>query len=245
MLKVIEQPFTKRKIVSRDEWVAARRALLLQEKELTRRRDELSSKRAELPWVKIEKEYVFDSPAGRETLPDLFAGRGQLAVYHFMFGPGWEQGCPGCSFVCDHLDGANLHLAHHDVTVVAASRGGWREFEPYKKRMGWKFKWVSSGGSDFNYDFHVSATPEELAAGKMNYNFNPEAKAMEEVHGLSTFYKDEQGIVYHRYSTFGRGCEPLIGAYNYLDLMPKGRNEHGAHKNMADWMRRHDEYVDA
>ncbi|MFL6711552.1 MAG: DUF899 domain-containing protein [Sulfurifustis sp.] len=228
------------RIVSREEWLEARKAHLAREKELTRLRDRVSAERRELPWVKVEKNYVFDTPDGARTLAELFDGRSQLVVYHFMFGPGWEQGCDGCSFLADHIDGANLHLAHHDVSLVVVSRAPLAEFQAYRKRMGWKFKWVSSYGSDFNYDYHVSATPDDIASGGVYYNYEVVKDAGEEMPGISVFYKDDAGDVFHTYSSYARGGDILIGAYNYLDLTPRGRNE----RTIMDWMRRHDEYED-
>ena len=230
------------RVVSRDEWLAARRQLLRQEKEFTRRRDQLSAERRELPWVRVEKEYVFDTPDGKETLADLFEGRSQLMVYHFMFGPDWEQGCPSCSFVSDHIDGANWHLPHRDVTLLAVSRAPLAQIEAFKQRMGWRFKWVSSYGSDFNYDFHVSFTKEELAKGKVDYNYDM-VEGYDELPGLSVFYKDENGDVFHTYSAYARGLDMLVGAYNYLDLAPKGRDEAALPSTMA-WVRHHDRYGD-
>jgi len=199
----------------------------------------LSAARRELPWVKIEKNYVFDGPNGKETLADLFAGRSQLIVYHFMLGPGWPAGCPSCSFLADHFDGAIVHLAHRDVTFVVVSRAPLAEIEAYKNRMGWKFKWVSSHGTDFNFDFHVSFTPEQKASGE--YNYVNSGFPSEEAPGLSTFIRDG-GAVYHTYSTYARGLDILIGAYNLLDLVPKGRDEASLSRTMA-WVKRHDEYA--
>ncbi len=232
---------TPHKVVSRDEWLVARKALLAKEKALTKARDALSAERRALPWVPVEKDYLFDTVGGKKSLSDLFAGRSQLIVYHFMFGPGWKQGCPGCSFLADHIDGANLHLKHHDVSVVAVSRAPLHEFLPYKTRMGWHFDWVSSHGSDFNYDFGVSAKPEDIAAGRVIYNYETSRDPGEEMPGLSVFYKDEAGTVFHTYSSYARGGDILIGAHNYLDLTPLGRKE----GTIMDWMRRHDEYEDA
>jgi predicted dithiol-disulfide oxidoreductase (DUF899 family) len=228
------------KVVSRDEWLIARKAHLAKEKELTRLHDRVSAERRELPWVKVEKTYVFDGPDGKKTLADLFDGRSQLIVYHFMFGPGWNEGCPGCSFLADHIDGANLHLAHHDVSLVVVSRAPWREFGPFKRRMGWQFKWVSSHGGDFNYDYHVSSTEDEIAADRYHYNYETVAGAGGEMPGISVFYKDESGEVFHTYSAYARGGDILIGAHNYLDLTPKGRNE----ASTMDWVRHHDRYDD-
>jgi predicted dithiol-disulfide oxidoreductase (DUF899 family) len=230
------------RVVSRDDWLAARRQLLNQEKEFTRRRDELSAERRELPWVRVDKDYVFDTPDGKATLGDLFDGRSQLMVYHFMFGPDWEQGCPSCSFVSDHIDGANWHLPHRDVTLLAVSRAPLAQIEAFKQRMGWRFKWVSSYGSDFNYDFHVSFTKEELAKGKVDYNYDM-VEGYDELPGLSVFYKDENGDVFHTYSAYARGLDMLVGAYNYLDLAPKGRDEAALPSTMA-WVRHHDRYGD-
>jgi predicted dithiol-disulfide oxidoreductase (DUF899 family) len=227
-------------IVSQEEWLVARKAHLAKEKELTRLRDQLSAERRELPWVKIEKRYVFDGPDGRETLAELFGGRSQLLVYHFMLGPGWEEGCRSCSYLADHIDGANLHLPQRDVTLLAVSRAPLAEIEAFKRRMGWRFKWVSSYGNDFNQDFHVSFTKEELANGKVDYNYDM-VEGYDELPGLSVFYKDENGDVFHTYSSYARGNEEVIGAFIYLDITPKGRNE----KEIMDWVRRHDEYEEA
>jgi predicted dithiol-disulfide oxidoreductase (DUF899 family) len=227
-------------VVSQAEWLKARKVLLAREKEFTRARDALSTARRKLPWVNVEKDYVFEGPAGKETLADLFAGKSQLMIYHFMLGPGWVQGCPSCSFLADHFDGANIHLAQRDVSFVVVSRGPLAEIEAYKKRMGWLFKWVSSHGSDFNYDFHVSFTPEEKAGGKVEYNYSKGEFPSEEAPSLSAFIRDG-GTVYHTYSTYGRGLDIIIGAYNMLDLAPKGRDEDVLPWRMA-WIRRHDEY---
>jgi predicted dithiol-disulfide oxidoreductase (DUF899 family) len=232
-------------IVSRTEWLAARKQLLVKEKELTRLRDRLSAERRALPWVRVEKQYVFDTPSGKRTLAELFDGRSQLVVNHFMLGPGWKAGCVGCSFGADHIDGALVHLEHHDVTVVVVSRAPLPEIEAYKKRMGWRFKWVSSYGSDFNYDYHVSFRPEELAKGKVFYNFEMTDAAIEELPGLSVYTKDGSGDIFHTYSCYARGAEELLGVYMVLDLTPKGRNENGPNYNLTDWVRRHDEYEDA
>lgn len=229
-------------VVSRDEWLAARKQHLRKEKELTRLRDQVSAERRELPWVKVDKKYLFDGPNGKQTLAGLFDDRSQLIVQHFMFGPGWEEGCVGCSFSADHVDGANLHLAHHDVTFVAVSRAPLAEIEAYKQRMGWHFKWVSSHDSDFNYDFHVSFTQDDLAKGKVYYNYEMQEYQSEEMSATSVFCKDEAGDVFHTYSAYARGDEQLIGAYNYLDLTPKGRNETGPNFNLIDWVRHHDRY---
>ena len=231
------------RIVSREEWLAARKQHLSKEKEFTRLRDELSRQRRELPWVRVEKRYVFDGPNGQETLADLFDGRSQLIVVHFMFGPGWEEGCKSCSFRADHLDGALVHLAHRDVTLVVVSRAPLPQIEAFKKRMGWRFKWVSSYGTDFNFDFHVSFTKDDMAKGKVYYNYDMREFGSEEAPGTSVFYKDETGDIFHTYSSYARGNDMLIGAYNYLDLVPKGRDEDALAFTMA-WVRHHDRYGD-
>lgn len=227
-------------IVSPSDWLTARKALLAKEKEFTKARDALSAARRELPWVKVEKDYVFEGPAGQESLADLFAGKSQLMIYHFMLGPDWVQGCPSCSFLADHFDGANVHLAQRDVSLVVVSRAPLAEIEAYKKRMGWKFKWVSSHGSDFNQDFGVSFDKDDVDAKTMAYNFGTEAVNSTELPGLSTFIKDD-GAVFHTYSTYARGLDIIVGAYNMLDLAPKGRDENALPWTMA-WVRRHDEY---
>lgn len=232
------------KIVSRDEWLAMRHDLLLQEKEFTRQRDRLSAARRALPWVKVEKKYLFDSAAGKKTLADLFEGRSQLVIDHFMLGPGWGAGCVGCSFGADHIGDALVHLEHHDVSVAVVSRAPLAEIKAYKKRMGWKFNWVSSFGSDFNYDYHVSFTPEQLAAGNVYYNYRLTEGGMDELAGTSVFCK-EGGEIFHTYSSYARGCEELLTTYMVLDLTPKGRNETGPHHNLTDWVKRHDEYETA
>jgi predicted dithiol-disulfide oxidoreductase (DUF899 family) len=230
--------------VSREQWTAARQALLVQEKELTRLRDQVSAVRRELPWVKVEKNYVFDGPNGKETLADLFAGRSQLVVKHFMLGPGWEEGCVGCSFGTDHLEGALVHLEHHDVTVVMVSRAPLAEIETFRRRMGWHVKWVSSFGGDFNYDFNVSFTPEQVASGKVPYNYGLTDRAGEEMPGMSVFHKDADGQIAHTYSTYARGGEVMLSTYSVLDMTPNGRNETGPNHNLGDWVRLHDRYDD-
>ncbi len=232
------------RVVSRAEWLAARKQHLSKEKEFTRLRDQLSAERRELPWVKVDKRYVFDGPKGKETLADLFDGRSQLIVYHFMFGPGWERGCPSCSFLSDHIDGSTVHLAHRDVTLLAISRAPLSQIEAFKHRMGWRFKWVSSYGNDFNFDYGVSFPKEDVAKDKVNYNYRMStAFGSEELPGLSVFYKDGPGNIFHTYSSYARGLDMLIGAYNYLDLVPKGRDEAGMPSTMA-WVRHHDKYGD-
>jgi predicted dithiol-disulfide oxidoreductase (DUF899 family) len=225
-------------LVSRDEWLTARLDFLKAEKELTHLRDKVAQQRRALPWVRMDKDYVFDTLDGPRTLAELFDGRSQLLLQHFMFGPGWKQGCPSCSFMADHTDGANLHLSHHDVTVVAVSRAPLAEIERYRQRMGWQFPWVSSHGTSFNYDFRVSFTPEEIASGHIDYNYGQWDETGEEWPGVSTFIKDEAGDVFHTYSTFGRGVEVMMHTYALLDLTPKGRNE----VEGMDWLRHHDLY---
>jgi predicted dithiol-disulfide oxidoreductase (DUF899 family) len=229
------------KIVSRDEWLAARKAHLADEKAFTRARDELSRKRRDLPWEKVEKRYEFDGPNRKETLADLFAGKSQLIVYHFMLGPGWEAGCQSCSLLADHFDGSVVHLAQRDVSFVVISRAPLDEIEAFKRRMGWRFKWVSSFGSNFNFDYHVSFTPKQKASGAIEYNYQQSDFPGEEAPGASVFYKDVAGDVFHTYSSYGRGLDILIGAYNFLDLAPKGRDEESLAWSMA-WVRHHDRY---
>jgi len=231
-------------IVPREEWIAARKELLKKEKELTHLRDRLSAERRDLPWVRVEKQYLFDSPNGSVTLADLFDGRSQLIVKHFMFAPGWKAGCVGCSFDVDHIEGALVHLEHHDVTCVAVSRATLAEIEAFKQRMGWRIPWVSSFGTDFNYDYHVSFTKEEIAKGKTFHNYEMRDVQIEEMSGLSVFYKDAAGDIFHTYSTYGRGAEELASAYVCLDLTPKGRNETGPSFDLSDWVRHHDRYDD-
>jgi len=233
------------RIVPAAEWIAARKELLKKEKEFSRLRDELSRERRALPWEKVEKNYVFDGPRGKETLADLFAGRSQLVVYHFMFGPGWKEGCPSCSFLADGFDGAALHLAHRDVTFLAISRATLPEIEGFKKRMGWRFKWVSSFANDFNFDYHVSFTKaeREKGDGKVYYNYEVTEFPSEELPGASVFYKNEAGETFHTYSTFARGLDPMLMTYQWLDLTPKGRDEDKLAFSMA-WVRHHDKYVD-
>jgi predicted dithiol-disulfide oxidoreductase (DUF899 family) len=230
-------------VVSREKWTEARKALLAREKEFTKQRDEISRRRRELPWVKVEENYVFDGPRGKESLAELFDGRSQLIIYHFMFGPGWGEGCKSCSFVADHIDGSVVHLAHRDVTLVVVSRAPLPEIEAFKKRMGWRFKWVSSYDSDFNFDYHVSFTKDEMAQGKVYYNYGMGEFPSDEGPGASVFYKDKSGEVFHTYSAYARGLDILLGAYNYLDLAPKGRDEDGLAFTMS-WVRHHDRYDD-
>jgi predicted dithiol-disulfide oxidoreductase (DUF899 family) len=230
------------KIVSPAEWLAARKELLKKEREFTHLRDELSRQRRELPWESIVKPYVFEGPNGKERLVDLFGGRSQLIVYHFMFGPGWKEGCPSCSFVADGFDGIAVHLAQRDVTLVAVSRATLPEIEAFKKRMGWRFKWVSSFGSDFNVDYQVSLEPGKKAGEKSYYNYEMTNFPAEERPGLSVFYKNGAGEIFHTYSTYARGLDILLGAYNMLDMTPKGRDEEGISPHPMAWVRHHDRY---
>lgn len=229
------------RIVSRDQWLDARRALLAKEKQFTRLRDQLSQERRDLPWEKVEKTYVFDGPNGRETLADLFAGKSQLIVYHFMFAPDWEEGCKSCSFWADNFERLPVHLKHRDTTLIAISRAPLAKLQAYAKRLGWTFKWVSSAGNDFNYDYRVSFTPEEVAQGEVDYNYGKVGMAEAELPGVSVFYKDEKGGIFHTYSAYARGIDMLNNAYHYLDLTPKGRDEGDG---IMAWLRRNDEYKD-
>lgn len=227
-------------VVSENEWIEARKRLLAKEKEFTRLRDELNAERRGLPWARVANEYVFDGANGRETLADLFAGRRQLITQHFMFDPSWNAGCPHCSFWADGYDGFAVHLAQRNVTLVAVSRAPFDKIKAYQERMGWSFKWVSSFGNDFNYDLHVSETDEEKATGQVYYNYHVE-KPFGERHGISVFYRGDDGAVYHTYSCYSRGVDMMNAAYHYLDLTPEGRNEEGLPFPQA-WVRRHDEY---
>ena len=232
-------------IVTKQDWIEARRALLAEEKELTRLRDRLAEDRRGLPWVKIEKPYVFDSPTGKVSLADLFGGRSQLYVKHFMMAPGTTTQCVGCSFEVDHIEGILTHINNHDVTYVAVARAPIEEIEVVRKRMGWKFPWVSSHRSDFNYDFDVSFTPEQVASGRALYNFGraPQwAAGLRDLSGRSVFFKDEDGQIYLTYASFGLGGEDFLTAYRILDVMPKGRQENGPFHSLADWVRPHDRY---
>jgi predicted dithiol-disulfide oxidoreductase (DUF899 family) len=229
-------------IASREDWLRARTALLEKEKALTRVRDALSAERRALPWVRIEKEYVFDGPQGTVTLAELFDGRSQLFIKHFMMGPGQAHHCVGCFFEVDHVEGVLVHLQNHDVTYAAVARAPIGEIEAVRRRMGWKFPFVSSSGSSFNYDFNVSFTPEQLATKSAFYNFRQTDAGMADLSGNSVFYKDEDGRIFHTFSSFGRGGESFLGAYGILDMMPKGRNETGPHHSLADWVRPHDMY---
>jgi predicted dithiol-disulfide oxidoreductase (DUF899 family) len=231
------------KVVSPAEWLAARKQLLAKEKEFTRLRDELSRERREMPWEKVEKQYVFDGAKGKETLADLFDGRSQLIIYHFMFGPGWKAGCPSCSFLADSFDGSAIHLAQRDTTMLVVSRATLPEVDAFKKRMGWKFKWVSSNGSDFNYDYQVSTGNGEQPGGSVYYNYGLTQFPSDERPGLSVFSK-KGGEVFHTYSTYARGLDILLNAYNMLDLTAKGRDEAEMKPHAMSWVRHHDRYSD-
>jgi predicted dithiol-disulfide oxidoreductase (DUF899 family) len=230
----------RNQVVSHEEWLKARLELLAAEKELTRQRDALTRRRMAMPWERVEKSYGFEGPNGALSLADLFDGRSQLIVYHFMLGPDWEEGCKSCSFWADNFNGIPIHLNHRDVTFTAVSRAPLAKINAYKKRMGWSFPWVSSYGSDFNYDFHVSFTEKQLAAGKVGYNYGL-VEGYEELPGLSVFYKNERGEVFHTYSCYARGIDMVNGAYQFLDLVPKGRDEDDFEFSM-EWLRRHDQY---
>ena len=228
-------------VVSRDEWLKARRAHLAAEKEFTRKRDELSRQRRELPWERVDKNYVFEGPNGPQSLADLFAGRNQLIVYHFMLGPNWEEGCKSCSFLADHFDATRIHLAHRDVTFAVVSQAPLPRIQAFQQRMGWRFPWVTAFANDFQRDYGVHFSKEELA-GEVNYNYQKTRFGVEEAPGLSVFYKDEPGAIFHTYSTYARGLDSLVGTYQFLDLVPKGRDEDGLKFSMA-WVRHHDRYT--
>ena len=234
---------TEHKIVSHDAWTAARKEFLAKEKAFTRARDALSAERRALPWERVEKAYHFTGPNGEASLSDLFAGRSQLVVYHFMLGPDWAEGCKSCSFWADNFNGVGIHLRHRDVSLVAVSRAPLSKLLAYQKRMGWSFPWVSSFGSDFNFDYQVSFTKEELDAGRAYHNYELRPNTMSELAGFSVFYKDDAGRIFHTYSTYARGLDMLNGAYHILDLVPKGRDEDGLKATM-EWVRRHDQYED-
>ena len=230
---------TKHKVVSRENWLKARKALLVKEKKFTRERDRVAQARRDLPWVKVEKDYLFEGPEGRETLARLFGKKSQLVVYHFMFAPGWGAGCPHCSFWADHYGSMLPHLGARDVSFVVISRAPWSEIKPFKKRMGWNFKWVSSNRNDFNYDFHVSFTPQDIKRKAVFYNYVTGDMPMTDREGISVFYKDKKGDIFHTYSTFARGIDAVNPTYQFLDLVPKGRDEHGRGQF---WVRYHDKY---
>jgi predicted dithiol-disulfide oxidoreductase (DUF899 family) len=227
-------------VVSHEEWIRSRKQFLAKEKEFTRLRDELSRERRELPWERVEKKYEFDGPQGRVTLADLFEGRGQLVIYHFMLGPGWAEGCPSCSYLADHFDPMTIHLANRDVTLAVVSRAPIAEIETFRRRMGWGFRWLSSYGSDFNQDYQASASPEEAGGDQAYYNYDMMPFPSSERPGLSVFSQSPEGV-FHTYSTYARGLDILVGTYNFLDLVPKGRDEGGFKHTMA-WVRHHDKY---
>ena len=228
------------KVVSHEEWIAARKALLASEKKFTQLREQLSQQRRDIPWEKVDKQYAFDGAGGRETLSDLFAGKSQLVVYHFMFAPGQDQGCPHCSFWADHYDGTVVHLNHRDVSFVVVTRAPLSKIEAFKKRMGWRFTWVSSGQTDFNYDFQASFTPEAIKDKAVFYNYENSAMGMADREGISVFYKDETGAIFHTYSTYARGIDMVNATYQFLDLVPKGRDEDP--EDTQGWVRYHDRY---
>jgi predicted dithiol-disulfide oxidoreductase (DUF899 family) len=234
---------TNHPIVSRQQWLAERRKLMAREKELTRLGDQVARERRALSWVRMDKEYLFDTPQGRRPLADLFDGRRQLLMQHFMLAPGWEQGCKSCSYMADHTDATLVHLAHRDTAFVAVSRAPLVEIEAFRRRMGWTFPWVSSAGTSFNHDFHVTFSPDELENGKADYNFGGRPGG-EEMPGVSAFWKDDAGTVFHTYSTYGRGVEVMMHTYRLLDLTPQGRDEDGLGFTM-EWVRHHDRYETA
>lgn len=229
------------KVVSHEDWIEARKNFLSKEKEFTRLRDELSQERRELPWEKVATDYVFDGPDGKESLSDLFDGRSQLIVYHFMYGPDWDEGCKSCSFLADHLNPAIVHLSHRDVSMAVVSKAPLPILEAFRKRMDWTFKWVSSFDNDFNSDYHVSFTQEQVDSGSVYYNYKEQGFPMTEAPGASVFYKDSNGDIFHTYSVYQRGLDMFLTAYHYLDLVPNGRDEGGLSYTM-EWLRHHDKY---
>ena len=231
---------SEHQVVPEREWLAARKRLLVKEKKFSRLRDQLARDRRNLPWVKVEKEYVFEGPDGKESLADLFRGRSQLVVYHFMFGPGWKVGCPHCSFWVDHYDSVGVHLAARDTSLAVVSRASWKEIAPFKKRMGWRFKWVSSLHNDFNFDYYVSFTREQMRSGRQFYNYANLKMGIDEREGVSAFYREKGGDILHTYSTYARGIDLLNTTYNLLDLTAMGRDEHP--DRPQDWVRYHDKY---
>jgi predicted dithiol-disulfide oxidoreductase (DUF899 family) len=238
-MKTLDTPIQTPRVVSHEQWLTERVAFMAKEKEFTRLRDELTRHRRELPWEKVTKSYVFDGPRGEETLAELFEGRSQLVVYHFMFSPSWNEACKSCSFWADNFNGIDIHLAHRDITFLAISRAPLPKLEAYRKRMGWSFKWVSAGESDFNYDLQVSFDPEAAKNGTAYYNYGTGSPVQEDMPGISVFYKDRNGDIYHTYSAYSRGIDLVNGAYNYIDLTPKGRDEGDG---IMAWLRRRDQY---
>lgn len=231
-------------VVSREQWLAQRHALLAREKALTHQVDQLARERRALPWVRVDEPYVFDTPDGPRALAELFDGRHQLLVQHFMFAPGWEQGCPSCSFMADHHDGVLVHLAQRDVALLVVSRAPLAQIERFRARMGWHFRWVSSHGNPFNRDFGVSFTPEDVARGTVAYNYSVQPFPQAEAPGVSVFWREDDGSVFHTYSSYGRGVEVMMGTYPLLDLLPRGRDEDTLPYTMA-WVRHHDRYAAA
>lgn len=229
-----------RKVTSQKEWLIARKKLLAKEKKFSKLRDALNLERRKLPWVKVGKDYVFEGPKGKVPLSDLFCGKSQLIVYHFMFGPDWNEGCPHCSFWADHFDSVNVHIGQRDTALAVVSRAPWKEIAPFKKRMGWKFDWVSSFGNDFNFDLNVSFTPEQRKNGTAVYNYRKLDMDIDEREGVSAFYRHKNGDIYHTYSSYERGIDLMNTTYNFIDLTAKGRDEKpGA---AQDWVRYKDEY---
>jgi predicted dithiol-disulfide oxidoreductase (DUF899 family) len=241
MAKLTTRSGTKEhKVVSHDQWIKARKQYLAKEKKFTRLRDQVNRQRRDLPWERVEKEYIFDGPAGKETLAELFDGKRQLIVYHFMFGPGWKDGCPHCSFWADHYDSVTIHIGQRDTAFAVVSRAPLKEIQPFKRRMGWRFKWVSSFHTDFNFDFNVSFTPEQIKSGVLPYNYGKSKMKIDELQGVSAFYRDKSGDIYHTYSSYARGIDLMNTTYNFLDLTAKGRDEDpNASQN---WVRYHDKY---
>jgi len=239
----LNSPLPSTPVVDATQWLQARRQLLARERELMHLHDAVAAERRALPWTAVTQPYTFDTPDGPRTLAELFDGRRQLLVQHFMFGPGWAQGCPSCSYMADHMGGMQIHLAHRDTSFVAISRAPMAEIEAFRQRMGWDFRWVSSHGSDFNYDFHVSFRPEETATGEVDYNYRRQPFPSDEAPGLSIFVRDDEGRVFHTYSTYARGVEAMMGTYQLLDLTPKGRDERDTFYKM-EWVRHHDRYED-
>jgi predicted dithiol-disulfide oxidoreductase (DUF899 family) len=239
---ITKQASAGHRVVPREQWLKERVALLAEEKEFTRRRDEMSARVRELPWVKVDKTYTFDTPTGPKSLADLFGPHSQLIVYHFMFDPTWSQGCKSCSFIADHYNPLVVHFAHRDTSFVTVSRAPIEKLEAFRKRMGWTFPWVSAAKTDFSHDFGVSFTDQELASDKTTYNYTGKPYPIRELPGLSVFYKDPRGNIYHTYSTFARGLDIFLGLYNYLDVTPKGRDEEPG--TGMDWLRHHDRYDD-
>ena len=241
----VDEPITGHAVVPHEEWLTARKELLKKEREITHQLDQLAIARRALPWERVEKDYLFDGPEGKVSLSDLFDGKRQLIIYHFMLAPGWEEGCAGCSFFADHVDGARQHFENADVSFSFVSRAPGEEIAAFKKRMGWKSRWVSCGANTFNQDYKTSFSKEQVEAGNIGYNYGTSPYQYEELPGLSVFYKDEDGNIFHTYSTYARGLGFLIGAHNFLDLTPKGRCEVGNTGPDSGWVRHHDKYGDA